>query len=101
MRRAGWILAAVGLSALQLWVIFTPTPPMDLNTHPILFSSILLLFGGPAVAGLWVLVRILRYEKRPFPVILIPLLIPNSFLWYYFERIKPSNEAKAARSSAS
>lgn len=32
--------------------------------------------------------KILRQEKHIFPIILVPLLIPNSFLWYYFEVVR-------------
>jgi hypothetical protein len=62
---------------------------MGPDNHPVLFFSILLLFGVPGLGGLWVLFRIVRYEKRLFPIILVPLLISNSFVWYYFERIVP------------
>jgi hypothetical protein len=93
MRRCAWILLAVCLTGLQAWVVFAPTPPINPDNHPILFFSSLLLFGAPGLGGLWVLFRIIRDEKRLFPIILIPLLIPNSFLWYYFERAKPHGAA--------
>ena len=30
----------------------------------------------------------IRHEKRPLPIILLAFL-PYTFLWYYFERVKP------------
>jgi len=31
----------------------------------------------------------IRYEKKPLPFVLLALLIPFTFLWYYFERVRP------------
>jgi len=94
MKRYTWILAAVCLTGLQLSVVFAPTPAMDFDTHPFLLSAVLLLFGAPALGGVWMLFMIVRHEKRLFPLILVPLLIPNSFLWYYFERIRPGRRTE-------
>ena len=33
-----------------------------------------------------------RYEKKPFPLLLL-VLIPYSFLWYYFERVRKRKQA--------
>jgi len=41
------------------------------------------------------LFKIVRHEKHTFPLILVPLLIPNSFLWYYFERVTRSRQQQA------
>jgi hypothetical protein len=92
MKRVGWILLAVSLTALQVLVVFAPTPPMNFDTHPILLSAILALFLGPGLGGVCMVFRIIRYERRLFPVILVALLIPNSFLWYYFERVRPERQ---------
>ena len=44
MRRYGWILLAVCLTAVQVLVVFAATPPMNLGNHPFLLSAILVLF---------------------------------------------------------
>ena len=88
MNRWAWILLAVCLTGLQLAAIVAPTPPMNFDNHPILLSAILVLFAAPALGGWWMIFTIIRHEKHILPMILVAFLIPNSFLWYYFERIR-------------
>ena len=89
MRRSGWMLVTMCLTGFELWAVFEPTTPMSLHNQPILFSLILSAFTASGIGGWWMLLRILRRGRPIFPIILVPLLIPNSFLWYYFERVKP------------
>jgi hypothetical protein len=67
MRRFGWILLASCLTVFELWAVFVPTGPMNLNNHPVLFSSILFAFFFSSIGGWWMFLRILRKEKRIFP----------------------------------
>ena len=60
MRRYGWILLAVCLTALQVLVVFRLTPPMKLDNHPFLLSVILVLFLGPGLGGVWMIFTITR-----------------------------------------
>lgn len=89
VERYAWILFAVCLTGFEVWAVFSRTGPMNLTSHPVLLPLILLAFTASGLGGWWMLFMILRHEKGMFPIILAPLLIPNSFLWYYFERIKP------------
>jgi hypothetical protein len=89
MKRLGWILVAICLTGFEAWSIFATSGPVNFANHPILFPFIIFAFTGSGLGGCWMLFKIVREEKHVFPVILIPLLIPNSFLWYYFERLGP------------
>ncbi|MGB8524845.1 MAG: hypothetical protein WCD43_17920 [Candidatus Acidiferrales bacterium] len=96
MKRYGWILLAVCLTGFEVWAVFARSGPMNLENHPILFPLILVAFTGSGLGGWWMLFKIVRHEKHVFPVILVPLLIPNSWLWYYFERITPRRRQEPA-----
>jgi len=95
MKRCGWILLAVCLRAFELWVVFSPSGPMDFVNQPILFPLILVAFTASGLGGWWMSFKIVRHEKHIFPVVLVPLLILNSFLWYYFERVTRSRQQQA------
>jgi hypothetical protein len=90
MKRYAWILLAVCLTGFEVWVVLAPLGPLNFDNHPLLLSLILGAFTASGLGGWWMLFRIVRKEKHLFPLILIPILIPNSFLWYYFEKISPA-----------
>lgn len=96
MKRCGWILVALGLTCFEGWAVFSRSEQMNFANYPVLFPSILVAFTASGLGGWWMLFRIVRHEKHMFPVILVPLLIPNSFLWYYFERMTPGGYARHA-----
>lgn len=87
MRRLMWISFAVALTILQFWAIFVAGPIL-INDHPIRLILSLMLFCGSAAGALWMLFVVICHEEPLFPMVLIVLCIPNSFLWYYFERLR-------------
>ncbi len=92
MRRFYWILLAICLTAFELWAVFAPTKPMNFQNQPILLPLIISAFVTSGLGGWWMLFKIVRHEKQVFPIILVPFLIPNAFLWYYFEVLVPKKE---------
>lgn len=86
-RRLMWISLAVALTILQFWAIFV-AGPIPINDHPIRLILSLILFCGSAAGVLWMLFIVICHEEPLLPMILIVLCIPNSFLWYYFERLR-------------
>ena len=96
MRRFVWILLAVGLTTFEAWTVFSQLGPMNFGNAPILFPLIIIAFTASGLGGCWMLLKIVRREKHIFPIILVPLLIPNSFLWYYFERTTPGRREQPA-----
>jgi hypothetical protein len=64
------------------------------DTHPLAMLGLVILFGIPPFGAFWMMYVSIRYEKRPVPLLLLALLIPFSFLWYYFERVRPGKLAR-------
>ena len=89
MKRYLWLLLAGCLTSFETWAVFTESGPMNFANHSILFPLILVSFAASGLGGCWMLFSVIRREKHVFPVVLVPFLIPNSFLWYYFERVMP------------
>jgi len=58
------------------------------SSHPAMLVALWGLFGIPTVGALWMAYMAVRYEKDPFPMLLLAFLIPFTFLWYYFERVR-------------
>ena len=56
-------------------------------SNPAILLAFFALFAVPPVGAFWMLYMAIRYEKSPFPMILLAL-IPFTFLWYYFERVR-------------
>lgn len=79
------LTVCVGLSILGVagWVLSASQAP---NNSPIFFV-IFVVFMIPPIGGLWMVYVSIRYETRPWPMILLALL-PYSFVWYYFERYR-------------
>lgn len=93
MRRYVWVSSAICLTGFEVWAVFASPSPINFDNHPILLSSIILAFTVSGLGGWWMLFRIVRHEKRVFPLILVPLLVPNSYFWYYFERVTPKGRS--------
>jgi hypothetical protein len=81
-----WIVLAILVTALLAWVITLPGIPPDYLA--ILFFA---LFSVGPLGAFWMLYMAIRYEKHPLPLILLAFL-PYSFLWYYFERVRPRKQ---------
>ncbi len=88
MRHLRWMLPAVVLLGLQLWIFLTPWGPVNLINRPFVFLSFIVLFGAPSLGAFWMLYIAIRHERHPLPIILLAFL-PYTFLWYYFERVRP------------
>lgn len=48
-----------------------------------------ILFSIPALGAFWMMYMAARYERDSFSLILLAVFIPFTFLWYYFERVRP------------
>ena len=73
------LLLAVALLALG------PSP----DNNPAMLFAFYVLFGISPLGAFWMMYMAIRYEKNPFSLILLAF-IPFTFLWYYFERVRPS-----------
>ena len=77
----GGLLAGIGATFLLLQ---GPSP----ESNPLVAVAFVILYAIAPLGGFWMMYMSIRYEKNPWPMILLAL-IPFSFLWYYFERVRP------------
>jgi hypothetical protein len=56
--------------------------------HPAMMFAIVVLFAIPPLGGFWMAYMAIRYEKNPFPMLLLALCIPYTFVWYYREKVR-------------
>ena len=76
-------LLAVGVAFL---LIARNQIPAD---NPIVITAIIALFGVPPIGSFWMMYMSIRHEKNPLPMVLLAIFIPFTFVWYYFERVRP------------
>ena len=69
---------------LVLWAFNTQWTPR--NDWEVLVLGIVCAVSP--LGGLWVFYQAIRYEKDLLPYLLLGFL-PFSFVWYYFERMRP------------
>ena len=79
----------LSLSALALWIVAGPWKP----GNPLVIALVMVFFGASSLGGIWMIYRAVRYERHPLAKILLAF-VPYSFLWYYFERVRPRKHLK-------
>lgn len=84
MRTALWIGIILFLTAIAFWIVNGPWYP---HSSIALFFTCA-FFAAPGIGGLWMLFTVVRCEKKPLPIALVAFF-PFTFLWYYFERVRP------------
>ena len=87
------VYIVVGFLALiaSLFLITRGEAPAN---HPGMLFGIVLLFGIPPAGAFWMIYVAIRYEKNPLPMVLLAFLVPFTFVWYYFERVRPGKLVK-------
>lgn len=78
------VLGFVVMAAAALLIARGEAP----ESHPAILFAFVALFAVPPLGAFWMMYISIRHEKNPFPMILLAL-IPFTFLWYYFERVRP------------
>ena len=58
------------------------------DRNPAVLFAFVALFAIPPLGAFWMMYVSIRHEKNPFPMVLLAL-IPFTFLWFYFERVRP------------
>jgi hypothetical protein len=80
-----WVLAGLAVAGLCFWMIATPGPPATRTIGMVLYVLATL---ATAIGTFWMWYMAVRHEPRPLLFILLAF-IPFTFLWYYFERVRP------------
>ena len=83
----GFVIAVVAV----LFLVRGPAP----ESHPGIMFALVALFGIAPLGAFWMMYTAIRHEKNPFPLVILALFIPFTFLWYYFERVRPGRVAKS------
>jgi hypothetical protein len=63
------------------------------DSNPAVLFAFLVLFAIPPLGAFWMMYMSIRYEKNPFPIVLLAF-IPFTFVWFYFERVRPGKLPK-------
>jgi hypothetical protein len=59
--------------------------------NPAFIVALGIFYSLQPLGALWMIYQCVRYERRPFPLLLVAL-VPYSFVWYYFERVKKGKQ---------
>ena len=80
-----WIIVGFVTLGLAFWIVTTSENPQN----SFLMILVVLVFGVPPLGAFWMLYMAIRYEKHPLPMMILAFFVPYTFLWYYFERVRP------------
>src|SRR3954447_10985933 len=94
MKLAMWVLMGSSVTGVSFWLVFVT------QANPIPVSIFVLSDAAATVGAIWMMELATREETHPAPMIWLAFL-PFSFLWYYFERVRPSREIKLPRRHSS
>jgi len=89
MKMLLWIILGFIVTGLAFWIVTMPGTPRN----PLFMLLVVAVFAAPSLGAFWMLYVSIRHEKQPLPMILLAFL-PYSFLWYYFERVRPGKHIK-------
>lgn len=84
------LYVALGLVLTVSAVLLLTRGPSPEN-HPVVLVILIALFGIAPLGAFWMMYMSIRCEKKPLAMLVLALLIPFTFLWYYFERVRPKN----------
>jgi hypothetical protein len=79
-----WVLLGLAVTGLAFWMVTTSGIPRN----PFSVFLFVAVYAVAPVGAFWMLYVAIRNERHPLPIILLAFL-PYSFLWYYFERVRP------------
>ena len=82
-------------------IFFVPFVTADtINHHKEILVLLIPLCLVAPIGGWWAIYQVIRYEEHPWRYILVLLLLgPLGFSWYYFERHRERGPARIARQS--
>jgi len=86
IRSIVWGIAGVLVSIFAVWIVTSSWMPRG----RVDVFLVVALFMISACGNLWMLYRVIRFEKNRFPLSVLAMFIPMAFVWYYVERVLPS-----------
>ena len=94
MKLFPWIILGFLVAGLAFWAVMSSGVPQN----PLLIFLVVGVFVIQPFGAFWMLYMSIRHEKHPLPMMLLAF-IPYSFLWYYFERVRPAKHLRDSRAS--
>ena len=76
-----WVVSGIWVAAVSFWLV-TVT-----EANPISVAVFVVIDIAATVGALWMMEVVVREEKQPCRMIWL-VILPFSFLWYYFERVR-------------
>jgi hypothetical protein len=96
VKRLVWISLGILSFALGVTIVFFYPFKHPLKDELGSASVVILpLLALQAFCGLWMLYHAIRYETKPVPCIFLAAFVPFSYIWYYIERVRPLEQARA------
>jgi len=95
VKLALWVLLGLSVAGLAFWFMATPGGPRN----PLQLLLVVMVFGVAPVGTFWMMYVSIRHEKHPLPLVFLAFVLPYSFLWYYFERVRPGEHKSRLEAS--
>ncbi len=86
MKMVLYVLLGFAVAGFAFWAVTAP----GTSQNPLFVALLVVVFSIAPIGSFWMMYQAIRYEKNPWPLILCAMFIPFSFLWYYFERVRPA-----------
>ena len=86
MKLALYVLGGFVALAVAVLVITRGQAPAS---NPTMLFAVVALFVIPPLGAFWMIYTAIRFEKHPLPLVLLAFFVPFTFVWYYFERVRP------------
>lgn len=83
MRKLLWVVFLIACFAGATWAVMGPY----VIENQFLAVLVVIFFLLHPAGAFWMLYTSVRYEKNPFPYVVLALF-PYAFVWYYFERVR-------------
>jgi len=80
-----YVVVGFAFTGLTFWWIIAAPAPVSSPPVFFLFAVVCTISN---IGSFWMLYMAIRYEKNPWPTVLLAF-IPFTSFWYYFERVRP------------
>ena len=76
-----WVVGGLWMAAVSFWLV------IETGANPISVAIFVVIDFAATVGALWMMDVVVREERQPCRMIWL-VILPFSFLWYYFERVR-------------
>jgi hypothetical protein len=87
-----WLLPIIVGFVFELAFLGLFISPETLNQHRFLLVFVVPFCVIAPIGGWWAVYQCIRHERHPLRYVLLVIIIPLGFTWYYFERYRSRAE---------